>query len=583
VYINPHEIEDKGLAAQQLGKALRMSKRSMRAKLKSSKRFLWVKRQVTPQESLRVRGLGLKGVHFTKEHKRYYPNGRLAGQLLGFTGLDPRGLEGLELRYDGAILGEGGYLFTERDASGKGLGGAVGEVAGAARGGTVELTLDKSIQFLAERELAAAVKKFKAKAGSVVVLDPETGRILAMASQPDFDPNRFSKYSQANFRNRAMTDAYEPGSTLKPFIFAGALAAGAIHTGEKIDCERGSYRVGGKVIHDHHPHGVLPVEEIIKVSSNIGAAKIGKRLEREKLYQVLRGFGFGQKTGINLPGEVKGVLRSPDRWFEIDLAAISFGQGVTITPLQLAVAVSVLANDGVLMRPYLVERVLDGNDEVLEQRRPKVLRRVVSTEVARYTREVMAMVTETGGTGTLGRVAGYRVAGKTGTAEKVDPVTGGYSVDKRVGSFVGMVPAEDPRLVILVVIDEPQTKTYGGLVAAPAFARIARQTLAQLHIPPTEAIAAVDRRPIKPQPEAVALLASLSQQKPLRRETGEMQMPTFLGMSYRQVLQTMERSGLNLSLRGSGRVIDQMPAPGAAVRYGKEIWVRLVPPSGMTL
>ncbi|RME34238.1 MAG: PASTA domain-containing protein [Deltaproteobacteria bacterium] len=576
IYINPRQIGDASAAARQLAPLVDMREKDLRAKMSSRRSFVWLKRQVSPAESRRVRSLGLAGVHFIKEHKRYYPNGSLGAQVLGFTGLDPHGLEGLELAWDSEILGEGGYLVMARDRKGRGLGTGEGVVSGARNGSSLHLTLDKNIQYIAEKELEAAVRAVKAKAGTVVVLDPETGALLAMANQPDFNPNAFNRYGPANFRNRAITDAFEPGSTLKTFLIATALEQKVVKAKDRIDCEHGRYKVGGKVIHDHHPYGRLSVGEILKHSSNVGAAKIAKKLERERLYRGLRAFGFGQRTGIGLPGEVSGLLRPPEDWFEVDLAAIAFGQGMSATALQLATAMAAVANGGYLMKPYVVEQVVDGYGQVVRSNSPTIVRRVISEATARAVTRMLEMAVEKGGTGTLAAVPGFRVAGKTGTAQKADPVTGGYAVDRYVSSFVGFVPAERPKLVILVLLDEPQGQAYGGLVAAPVFSRIASQALAQLKVAPREpvrektlrALPKLVRRDLPSVPEAT--LSTRGGKGP--------RMPNLVGMSYRQVLQTMERTGLNLRLKGSGRVVDQFPAPGRSIPLDSEIWVRLAQP-----
>jgi cell division protein FtsI (penicillin-binding protein 3) len=486
IFAEPRKMSNSAAVAGPLAAALSLPRSAIEAKLNSNRGFVWVKRQVPPRESAKVRELNLPGINFVKEHRRYYPNSEVGAQVLGFTGLDPKGLEGLELRYDSVMLGQEGYLVTERDALGRGMGGGGPAIKGGSRGSDLHLTLDKNLQYIAEKELAAGVNEAKARAGTVVVMEPRTGKILAMASQPDYNPNAFYKYRPAQWRNRALCDTFEPGSTMKVFVLAAALNEKTIRPGEAIDCEKGTYAVGGKVIHDHHPYGNLTIAEVLKYSSNIGAAKVGKSLERERLYRYLTDFGFGSLSGLDLPGEVEGVLRKPSRWFEVDLAAISFGQGMTVTPIQLASATAAIANGGSLMAPYVVERVVDSFGETAESRKPQKVRQVVSPEVAHRMREMMAMTTEEGGTGTLAAVPGFRVAGKTGTAQKVDPVTGGYSVDKRISSFVGFVPVEDPRLVVLVIMDEPSGKTYGGLVAAPVFSRIADQALRYLRVAPTE-------------------------------------------------------------------------------------------------
>ncbi len=580
IYLEPRKVSDPATTARQLADALGLKVRSVRTKLNSGKGFLWLKRQVSPRESELVRAMGLEGVGFTKEHRRFYPNSEVGAQVIGFTGLDPEGLEGLELKYDSVLLGQGGFLVTERDALGRGLGGGGEEtVQGGEPGSDLHLTLDKNLQYIAEKELAEGVKSSHARAGTVVVLDPSTGEVLAMASQPDYNPNAFARYRPRQWRDRAICDTYEPGSTMKMFLLAAALDKGVVKPSTVIDCENGAYRVGGKTIHDHHPYGRLKLPEILKVSSNIGAAKIGEALDRDNFYHYLRDFGFGETSGIDLPGEQPGLLRKPSHWFDIDLAAISFGQGLTVTPLQIAAAAAAIANGGYLMQPYVVEQVVNPYGDVVESHQPKVRQQVVSTAVAKEVKNMLELVTEEGGTGTLAAVPGYRVAGKTGTAQKVDPVTGTYSTDKIEASFVGFVPADDPKLVILVVLDEPAGRTFGGLVAAPIFSRIAAQGLRYLKVPPREPVAPGSLPPLEEalarQEAAVNVPAAL----PDARQGELPVMPNCMGMSYRQVLQTMENINLNIRLDGSGRVIQQHPKAGQAIKFGSEVWVRLAPPA----
>ncbi len=580
IFAEPRKIEDRNAAAKQLAKALDLPYKDVRAKLTGNGSFAWLKRQVSPSQGARVHELELKGVGAIKEPRRFYPNANIAAQLIGFTGLDPKGLEGLELEYDKQILGRGGYLVMERDGHGRGIGTGSPQIQGATRGHDLYLTLDKNLQYIAERELAEGLKKTEAKAGTVVMLEPTTGRILAMANQPEYNPNALSRYKPSQWRNRAICDSFEPGSTFKVFLMAAALNEAVISTKQKIDCENGVFRVGGKDIHDHKPHGKMNPLEIIKYSSNIGSAKIGKLLEREAFYSYIRDFGFGQKTGIDLPGEVSGLLRPSNMWFEVDLATISFGQGISVTPLQLVAATAAIANGGYLMEPYVVERIVDSEGQTTMQHQPRVTRKVVAQDVAQTVVRMMETTTEEGGTATNARVPGFRVAGKTGTAQKVDSVTGGYSVDKRVASFVGFLPAEAPRLVMLVMIDEPQKVKYGGLVAAPIFSRIAAQAMQYFKVSPTEAIAGGESLPSLEQIVKAATPArGALQQDSVASANGGPQMPDFLGRSYRQVLNMMEDRQLNVSFRGRGRVVEQSPVPGVAIPYGAPVWVRLAPPS----
>lgn len=588
-------------AAAVLAATLSLSREEMDKKLHSEKSYLLIKRQISPEEGKllreKIKEKKLPWIGIKQEYRRYYPNAEVGAQILGFTGLEHEGLEGLELKYNETLLSKGeGLREGEKDNRGRGIGASRETGEGAHPGKSLVLTINQKIQFIAEKELAEGVRTSGSKAGCVIVLDPATGRVLAMANQPGFNPNALSEYRPEDWRNRALGNAFEPGSTQKIFTVAAALNEKVITPGQLIHCENGSYKVGGKVIHDHSPLGLITITDILKHSSNIGSAKIGKKLERERLYKYLSDFGFGAVTGIDLPGESRGRLRKPGKWYEIDLAAISFGQGLTVTPMQTATAMAAIANHGLLMQPHVVERIIaaDGSEEHIA---PKELRQVVTAETARIVRDMLMTVTEKGGTGTLAVVPGYRSAGKTGTAQKADAATGNYSVDKRVASFVGFIPAEDPKLVILALLDEPKGQVYGGLIAAPIFSRVAAQTLQLLGIPPTYP---EDRDTILPSTEAIAQL--LKNEAEAMEETvgldnlpvvevdenGEALtpvptigpvMPNFIGLSSRQVLEMAQENRLNLKLIGSGRVIEQDPVAGMPIPLGSEIWVRLEPPS----
>lgn len=569
LYADPVLVKNPQQVAEQLGKLLKSSKKEILRLLSSKKRFVWLQRKLDPKLAKQVRDLKISGLQFVTERKRYYPQASTAAHVLGFTGLDPKGLEGIELEYDRQLQGEPGRLVSLRDARGRGLASADQLIQGGVAGHNLFLTLDRSLQYIAEKELARVVHETGAVGGTVVMLEPASGRVLAMASQPDYNPNLAGHYHAGKRRNRAVCDMYEPGSTFKPFLMAGVLEEGLARPGQKIYCENGRYSVGGKTIRDHKKFEQLTLEEVLKYSSNIGSAKLGKALERERFYSYIRNFGFGEQTGLDLPGEVEGMLRSASKWFEIDLAAISFGQGLSVTSIQMASAMGAIANGGLLMEPYLVEKVIAADGQQIQKHLPQVRRRVISEKTAQQVRDMMVAVTEPGGTGTRAALSGFRVAGKTGTAQKVDTVTGGYSPDKRVSSFVGFVPADNPALVLSVTVDEPEGKAYGGLVAAPVFARIASQTLSHLNILPKGTVATLtnEQLAMEPLPDLAALLPDVEVSDGLR-------MPNFAGMSYRQVLQAMEKKNLNLKLSGSGQVVKQYPAPGKVIRYGKQAWVR---------
>lgn len=572
-YAETRNMENIPEAAAQLAPALGFSKEELEAKLKGAKNFVWLARRMPPEQAKKVKALDLEGVGFVKESRRFYPNSQVAAHVIGFTGVDPSGLEGVEKKYDNIILGNTGYLVTERDALGRDIAPKLGsEGKAGSKGSNVVLTLDKNIQYIAEKELTKTIEKNGAKAGIAIVMEPDTGRVLAMANYPSFNPNNMKELTPGAIRNRAIADSFEPGSTFKIFLVAAALEAGVIRPGDSFNCENGSCNMYGRTIHDTHKYGALTVPQILKYSSNIGAAKIGQRLGSQRLFTALTGFGFGEKSSIDLPGEVGGMLRPQEKWYGIDLATISFGQGVTATALQLTAAVSAVANGGNLMKPYLVDRVVDDNGVVLQQFSPQLKRRVISPETAKTVARMLEGVVVEGGTGTGAAVDGYRVAGKTGTAQKVEGRS--YSASKRIGSFIGFVPVEKPRLAIMVMVDEPTANVYGGIVAAPAFSAIAQQSLCYLNVPPDKNI----KKKPAPAQEKVTPQAEQAVVEGVTIEGADAgTMPNFRGLSMRQVLRVMEQRGLNVKLQGSGRAVEQNPPPGARITTQDQVWVRFVP------
>jgi cell division protein FtsI (penicillin-binding protein 3) len=573
-YAEPRRIKDVDGTAAVLSPMLGIPKEELVTKLSVDKSFIWVERWVPPEAAARVKNMKLPGIGFAPESKRFYPNVEIAAHVVGFTGRDPNGLEGIELKYDRTILGNTGYMVTERDALGRNIAIKNTVIKSSSPGKNVILTLDKTIQFIAEKELAKAVIESNAKAGMALVMESDTGKVLAMANYPTFNPNAYSRYTLAQLRNRVVADSFEPGSTFKVFTIAAALEAGTIKPTDVYNCENGVYKIAGRTIHDDHPHSSLTVSEVIKYSSNIGAAKIAFKLGDDRLSSYLHNFGFGGRTGIDLPGESPGNLKH--RMYGIDLATISFGQGLSLSTIQLVTAMSAIANGGNLMRPYLVERILDDSGVEIQNIAPQIVRRVISTETARKVAKMMETVTGEGGTGTKAAIDGFRVAGKTGTAQKVDSVTRAYSPTKRIGSFVGFVPAENPKLTIAVIIDEPQGIKYGGVVAAPAFKGIAQNTLAYLKIQPTvpsSKVVPTVKAQIKPSEIESAADGDELETSP---DEGAV-MPNFRGMSMRQVLQVMEKRGINIRLIGSGRANEQSPPPGQSIREADKVWVKFTP------
>lgn len=573
-YAEPRNIDDVDGTAAVLAPILGVPKGELVAKLSVNKSFIWLERWVSPEVATRVRNMRLPGIGFAPESKRFYPNMEIAAHVIGFTGHDPNGLEGIELKYDSTIMGNTGYMITERDALGRNIAVTNTVIKDSSPGKSVVLTLDKTIQFITEKELAKAVAENNAKSGMAVVMESDTGKILAMANYPTFNPNSVSRYSNSQLRNQSVADSFEPGSTFKVFTIAAALDSGKIKSSDIYNCENGNYRVADRIIHDDHPQARLTVSEIMKYSSNIGSAKIGFKMGEETLSTYLRNFGFGSRTGIDLPGESPGNLKK--HWYGVDLAAISFGQGVSLSTVQLVTALSAIANGGNLMRPYLVEQILDDSGAVTQKFEPQIVRRVISAETARKITKMMESVTGAGGTGMNAALDGYRVAGKTGTAQKVDPVTRTYSPTKRIGSFVGFVPADKPKLAIAVIIDEPQGVKYGGVVAAPAFRTIAQNSLAYLKIQPNNptTVAAKPPEPRAPVAPDVQLLADGDG---LSTADGGTVMPNFHGMSMRRVMQVMEKRGINIKLLGSGRASEQSPPPGHRIREANEVWIKFTP------
>jgi cell division protein FtsI (penicillin-binding protein 3) len=481
--MDPSKLENPGAVFAQLAAALELDKAELEKKAKDNSSFMFVKRQITPEEAARVEALNLKGVGLAKEPRRFYPNNFLAAHLLGFAGVDSQGLEGLEMALDKYLRGDVDVRRVRRDALGRTFLDRVQEDSDQNKGHTVVLTLDRRVQHITEKALAKAVEESGAKGGMALVVRPRTGEVLASAVFPSFNPNVFGSYPVPRRRNRVLTDAFDPGSTFKVFVVSAALEEGVVSPLDVINCERGTYKIAGHTIHDTSPHGFLTVNKVVKVSSNIGAAKIGEKLGSQTLYEYLTRFSFGRKTGIDVPGESSGLLRSAKNWHKLDLANVAFGQGVSVTGLQLTMAMSALANDGWLMQPYVVAEILDASGRVVVRNQPRPLREAVSSETAQKVRRMLRMVVTPGGTGQRAEPEGYPAAGKTGTAQKLDKATGTYSDKRFFSSFVGFVPFDDPQLASLVALDEPWPQTYGGVVAGPAFREIAEAVLPLYDVP----------------------------------------------------------------------------------------------------
>ena len=482
----PSMIKQPAAASRKLAKILKADRRYILKKLKSKGPFVWIKRQASPKETAAVKSLNLDGIEFVPERNRFYPNKTLASQAVGFTGLDGYGLEGIEFSYDDFLRGSASKHKVFKDALGKVFNEE--QAAGSHSGGrNIILTIDRAVQYIAESALEEAVKEYSARSGMAIVMEPQTGAVLAMAHVPLFNPNSYTDFNKELWRNRAITDPFEPGSTVKIFSAAAAIESGNIRAHDIFYCENGAYKIGRNVVHDIKKHGWLSLQQIIKYSSNIGAVKVSEKIGAKRLYTMFRKFGFGTKTGIDSPGESAGSLAHYKKWTSVDTGAIAFGYGLSVSAIQLVTAASAIANDGILMKPYLVQAITDQSGQPLKQFQPQVVRRVLSKKTARTVKVIMKTVTTKGGTGVNAALDGYAVFGKTGTARKLDR-NGTYSNDRHMASFVGFTPADDPKLAILVLIDEPQGKYYGGTVAAPVFRRIARETLNYLNIPPNSGV-----------------------------------------------------------------------------------------------
>ncbi|MHB9073847.1 MAG: penicillin-binding protein [Desulfobaccales bacterium] len=590
VVAHPNQIKHASRLSRELAPILGYNPRDLQELLTRAKPFVFVKRHLTPEreeafraweaaEEQKLRAAKITGhtdmdaVYLIPEAKRYYPQMALAGQILGFCNIDGQGLEGLEVQYDNQLYGKPKQCWKMTDARGHIV--VTGEKAWdpEVMGNNVVLTLDRTIQYIAEKELARGVEKYHAAGGLALVMRPQTGEILAMAQTPCMDSNRYGQFDEFARRNRMVTDCLEPGSTFKIFIAASALDAQVVKPADRFHCENGTWHLGAKeVIHDVHPYGTLTVQQVIQKSSNIGAAKISHKVGAKRLDHYLHDFGYGNRTGILFPGETAGLVKNLLKCRSlIDRTTVAFGQGVSVTPLQMTLAMSVIGNDGVLMEPRLVKEVVNPHGEKVAEYPPRPVRRVLSRQAAREMLAIMETVTQQGGTAKEAVPEGYTVAGKTGTAQKI--IGRAYSHSKFNALFIGMIPADNPVLAISVIVDEPKGAIFGGVVAAPIFREIAAQSLRVLGYYPK------DPPKDKNQPVLASLLASPADAATspevkftppkLHIPKGPLTvMPDLRGYTIRQVLNLLNRSGLHCRFEGSGMAISQEPAPGTAITPG---------------
>ncbi len=471
VTANPRQMSDKGPVAQRLADMVGGNPADIRRRLEKDKGFVWVARQVDPSLTPQLVAMRRAGVGIEEEPRRLYPQGHLAAHLLGFVNIDHQGLEGLEMAFNGTLRGREGWQATRRDAKGDLLFGPWTTRLDPQAGYDIVLTIDDVVQQAAEEALAWGAKKFKAKGGSVVILDPYTGEVLAIANHPSYDPNEPGKASPDRRRNRAVTDLFEPGSIFKVVTAAALFEEGRVSPEETFDCEQGVWpTVAGHVLHDHHGHGTLSFRDVIRLSSNIGTAKAAQRLTPDELYRYVRAFGFGEQTGVEALGEISGMVPHPTKWWKVSMYNIPIGQGVAVTPMQLAVMTSVIANGGLRVRPTLIKAIRSEDGTVVRTPLRRDPERVISYATATLLQSILTDVVESG-TGQLAKVQGLTVAGKTGTAQKIEP-SGRYSHSRYVASFVGFGPVPDSHFVIVVSMDEPRPAYFGGSVSAPMFKRI---------------------------------------------------------------------------------------------------------------
>ncbi len=551
--------------AEQLAAHLGLGLEELDGKLRDDKRrWFWVSRSITVDAANTVRRLGIAGIDVHKNQYRYYPHGPLAAHIVGFTGVDSQGLEGIEKVWDEQLRGEPESVRVCKDVRGQVFFNE-SDMTGVNQGATVELTLDATLQSIAESELKAQVEETQAVGGSVVIMDPRTGEVLAMAVVPQFDPNDYNAFPVSSRRNRVVTDVFEPGSTTKPLLIAAALDAGVVTPDDEFFCENGLTYIGGWPLRDHHPYGELTVAEILRVSSNICSAKIGDTLGAPAFHKYLTEFGFGRKTGVTvgLHSESAGMLKPPDKWRPIHVANISFGQGLSVTSMQLASAFATLANDGVRMHPYVVRQVMGTDGAIVQRNEPREEARVVSTKVARTVTSMLEEVTKAGGTAPRAAVEGIRVAGKTGTAQKAEQ--GGYSKDRWLASFVGYLPADDPRLVIAVTVDEPKTSHFGGVVAAPVFRRVAEASLDYLYI---------SRMPTMPEP-VMHVEPIVEVYRPPVVEEFDGTMPELDGLSLRTAMRAMDGCDCDVRVEGRGYVVGQKPEAGVQLARAASVTLQL--------
>ncbi len=567
VCADPTRIADHAKVSRQVAEILNLNASDVYEKISEPKSFCWLARKISPQQAARVETANIEGVFLIKEPKRFYPNGQLAAHLIGFSGFDAEGLEGLEKKYDKHLRGMPEKLTWARDAKGKKLFLHV-EHNNSPTGASTNLvlTIDSRIQYLVETHLKEAVLDKGAKGGVAIVMDPKTGEILAMANEKAFNPNNIKGLTSEAWRNRAITDSFDPGSIFKPFLVAAALEEKVVKESDRFFCENGHYAVANRVIREANrkQHGYLSVREILKYSSNIGSAKIAEKLGREKFYSYIKNFGFGTKTGVDLAGESSGLLRPAASWTRVDTTNIGFGQGISVTAIQMITALSAIANEGVLMKPHIVRGLTDKNNNPIKMHAPEMVRRVVSPQTAkRLTAMLTDVVGAEDGTGKRAHIVNVDVAGKTGTAQKFDFARRVYSSERVRTSFIGFFPADNPQVAMIVMLDEPQRDKWGGVAAAPVFKNIGEQILNCFKTNIRETPDFGTKKPDSLQ--LVTAEESLVEKVMEDNFDDESRMPDFKGLTIREAMKRAKSRAIELQVAGSGWAVRQTPQPGSAL------------------
>lgn len=590
-FADPDEISDPEMVARLLSRILNKSEDEIEEHLKSSRSFAWIARKITPQQRARIEALNLRGIYFQKENKRFYPEHDLAASVLGYVDVDEHGLGGVEYSLDKLVRGKPSRMLVMADARQRWFDRSENS---ADQGDNVVLTIDQTIQFIAEKALASGIARTHAKGGSVVVQDPNTGELLAVADWPTFDPNDAGNYRPEDRVERAVADAYEPGSIFKTILLSAAIEEGVARPSELVDCQMGSIVVAGRLIHDHKAYGLLSVEQILAFSSDVGSIKVALRLGAPKYYEYIRSFGFGQPTGIKLPGENRGLLRPLDDWTATSIGYTAIGQELSVTPVQMISAESAIANGGLLRSPQVIRKVVRGG-EVMLQGQPDP-RRVIDERTAATMREMMEQVILQGTGKGFAQPLGYTAAGKTGTAQKIDPATGRYAKRAYEDSFIGFAPLNNPVVTILVNLDSPENGQEGGPTAGPIFKEVAEQTLAYLNVPhdmpepPALEMAALRKKGLMLPGQALAAKRGASRQvdDPPRKVLGAtvpesttvalaegqaVIVPKLVGQTVRGVTESCSHLGLMPILIGDGIATDQTPDAGTHVLPGTKVTV----------